>query len=261
MTYSESNVADTIAQMLVSAGLDGPLDPAQLERLDQFHVGGAAAVDRLLHDLDLTPDKTVIDIGSGLGGPTRHIAHRTSASVLGIDITPTYVEAAAMLTERCRLSDRATFLTTDLFDLDPTRLFDVAITMHVQMNVADKRAWFAEINAHLTNDGRLAIWEICRTGEPTVHWPMPWSIDGSDSHLESADGLLEAVTAAGFIAEEWVDETAWANEWFSASVAAAPPTTLALPLLIDDGFARVLNLAAALSDGTLTVMRGQFRKG
>lgn len=258
MTYNESNVTDTIDQMLTAAGLDGPLDPAQLERLDQFHVGGSEAVDRLVGGLELTPTNTVIDIGCGLGGPTRHIAHHTGARVLGIDITLPYVEAAQMLTERCGLATRATFLHADLFHLEPTTRFDTAITMHVQMNIADKRGWFGEINTHLADNGRLAVWEICRTDQRAVNWPMPWSLTGSDSHLETADGLLDAISAAGFSCDEWVDETTWTNEWFTASFSAGPPTGAALPILLEDGFTRVLNLAAALSDGTLTVMRGRF---
>ncbi len=260
MTYNEANVTDTIEQMLEAAGLDGRLDPVQLERLDQYHVGGTAAVDRLLPGLNLDSRSAVIDVGCGFGGPARHIVQHTGAAVLGIDITHPYLEAAEMLTERCGLAAKATFLHTDLFRFEPARHFDAAITMHVQMNIVDKRAWFREINSHLTDNGRLAIWEICRTDERAVNWPMPWSLDGSDSHLDTADGLLEAVTTAGFITDEWVDETTWTNEWFSSSFSAGPPTGPALPMLLDDGFARVLNLAAALSDGTLTVLRGQFRK-
>ena len=40
----------------------------------------------------------------------------------------------------------------------------------------------------------------------------------------------------------------------------SPVAGLVLPMLLEDGFARVINLNTALADGTLRVMRGLFSK-
>ena len=255
MTYSEDDIAGTIEQLLGDAG--GPLTPAKLARLDQFHVGGAEAVDRLLPALAVTATSHVLDVGSGFGGPARLVAARTGARVHGVDITRRYVDAATRLTARCGLDHLVTFEHADIAHHRPAQPYDAAVTMHVQMNVADKVAWYRAIADRLTGGGRLAMWDVCIAADRPVTWPMPWSIDGSDSHLVTADQLRGAIDAAGLVATEWVDETAWVNDWFASAAGAGP----ALPMILDDGFARILNFAGALADGTLVVIRGAFVEG
>lgn len=260
VTYNEANVADKIDRMLSDAGLPQQLDRRQIHRLDQFHAGGADAVDKVIESLHLDGGTQVLDVGSGFGGPARQLADQTGATVVGIDITRNYVDAANALTKRCGLDDRVTFEHTDLADLADDRVFDAALTMHVQMNVANKQAWFSTIADHLSVGATLGVWEICTVDhDDDIAWPMPWSIDGTDSHLVTPDELRADIAAAGFVVDEWIDETSWTNDWFTNS-AGQPPNGPALPMLLDDGLTRILNLAVALSEGTLAVVRGQFHK-
>ncbi|CAN5584232.1 class I SAM-dependent methyltransferase [soil metagenome] len=268
MTYTERNVAGQIAAVLDSTDTAGYFTPEQTGLLDQYHAGGVGPVDKLIPSLELSLGSLVLDVGSGFGGPARRIAEQTPASVVGIDITPAYVEAAQALTVRMGFDDRVRFQYADimavsrdhLMDLLVERPFDAAITMHVQMNVEDKRAWFAAIADVLAPDGRLAVWEVCTAG-PQPSWPMPWSLDGSDSFLSTAPDLEAAITAAGFNVVEWEDETRWVNEWAAVTLGdSAPRPGLILPMLIEDGMTRITNFGAALHDGTLRVMRGAFTK-
>ena len=86
MTYTETDLVATIERL--AADERSALTQPQLDGIDQFHGGGAEAVDRLLPSLGLTPAMTVLDVGSGLGGPARQVARATGCSVLGVDITP-----------------------------------------------------------------------------------------------------------------------------------------------------------------------------
>ncbi len=262
MTYTEIDLAARVADALDASGLGEALTPAETGLLDQYHAGGVGAVDKVIDSLGLLPGHTVIDIGAGFGGPARRIAERTGASVLGVDVTAAYVDVAEMLTCRTGLDDLVTFRHADVMTLCADSLFDAAITMHVQMNVADKPAWFAAIADAMAPGARLAVWEVCTSSpdlEPT--WPMPWSLDGSDSHLVTSDALCSAVVSAGLALEEWQDETAWVVQWATTLGAGQTPVAgLVLPMLIDDGFARVVNLSAALADGQLRVVRGLFTK-
>src|SRR5712692_7689415 len=100
MTYGETTVGQTIDQLLSEhPDLDASADGA-LDNLDQFHIGGADAVDLLIPTLALTERDVVLDVGSGFGGPARQIARRTGNRVIGIDITPAYVQAARDLTAK-----------------------------------------------------------------------------------------------------------------------------------------------------------------
>lgn len=261
MTYTEHDVAEQVATMLDASGADDPFTPEQTGLLDQYHAGGVDAVDKLIPGLALSPGDTVIDVGSGFGGPARRIAEQTPASVIGIDITPAYVDAAQTLTSRMGFADRVRFEHADIMDLSVERPYDAAVTMHVQMNVEDKPAWFAAIAAVLAPAGRLAVWEVCTTSGRQPPWPMPWSLDGSDSFLATPAELRQAITSGGFDVVEWQDETAWVNTWSAATLGdGAPRPGLILPMLLEDGVARVMNFSTALRDGTLSVIRGTFTK-
>jgi SAM-dependent methyltransferase len=179
---------------------------------------------------------------------------------MGIDLTPPYVEAARNLTARAGLSDTVAFEVGDVADFRPEPLFQAAFTMHVQMNVQDKTAWFAHIGRCLAPGARLAVWEVCQPGQAPLPWPMPWSLDGTDSFVVNAESLLASVEKAGFAANEWTQQSTWVREWISRTFGRGIPSGPALPMLLDDGYTRVINFTTALSDGTAEVWRGSFTK-
>jgi hypothetical protein len=132
--------------------------------------------------------------------------------------------------------------------------------MHVQMNVRDKAAWFAHAARCLAPGARLATWEVCQPRQADLSWPMPWSLDGTDSFVVSAGSLRTAIEQGGFTAAEWTNDTAWVQAWISKTFADGPTAGPALPMLLDDGYTRVINAAAALADGSLEIWRGTFTR-
>jgi SAM-dependent methyltransferase len=260
MTYEETAVDKTVDRLLseqpdLDASADGSLD-----NLDQFHIGGADAVDLLIPTLALADGDRVLDIGSGFGGPARQIARRTAHHVVGIDLTPAYIEAARALTAKTGLSDLVQFQLGDIATFRPDQLFQAAITMHVQMNVHDKTTWFGHIANSLAAGARLAVWEVCRPRPADLPWPMPWSLDGTDSFVATPEALLASIESAGFSRTEWTNESTWVQDWIARTFADGPPAGPALPMLLDDGYTRVINFATALTNGTLEVWRGSFAK-
>jgi SAM-dependent methyltransferase len=258
MIYTETAVGSTIGRLLGEhPGLD-PQAEGALDNLDQFHIGGADATGRLIDSLALTEGDRVLDVGSGFGGPARQIGRQTGCCVTGIDITPAYVDAARYLTARIGLGDRVEFRVADIAAFEPDPLFQAAVTMHVQMNVEDKAAWFGQIARCLAPGARLAVWEIVQPRAADLPWPMPWSLDGTDSFVVSAESLRGAIEEGGFSTSEWVDETAWAQGWMARSFADGRAAGPALPMVLDDGYTRVINAGVALGDGALEIWRGVF---
>ncbi len=257
MTYTETDLVATIERL---AGADlAALTQPQRDQLDQFHSGGSEAVDRILPSLKLTPAMIVLDVGSGLGGPARQVARSSGCTVVGVDIVSAYVDAAQALTHTADLDDQVTFVCSDLASFN-RRDFDAAYTMHVQMNVADKKTYFTEIARRLRPGARLATFEVCLTGESQPTPPLPWSLDGADSYLATSDQLRDTIAASGFEILEWVNETQWVLQWFEdlgkRMAAAANPATL--PALLNDGPTRMMNFAVALTTGVVSVHRGSF---
>jgi hypothetical protein len=76
--------------------------------------------------------------------------------------TPAYVDTAEVLTWAAGLDNQVSFICSEIAALDRTD-FDAAYTMHVQMNVADKKTFFAEIARRLPPGARFAAFEVCLT--------------------------------------------------------------------------------------------------
>jgi sarcosine/dimethylglycine N-methyltransferase len=259
VTYTETNLATAI-ESLSGETLDA-LTQIQRDQIDQFHAGGPEAVERLLPSLRVTPGMTVLDVGSGFGGPARQIARRAGCTVVGVDITPAYVEVARELTQAAGLADRVRFICTDIAALELMEL-DAAYTMHVQMNIEDKKSFFTEIARRLRPGARLAVFEVCRTGDTEPTPPLPWSLDGTDSFLTTAEQLCAVIETCGFAVNEWTDDTPWIRQWFEQAGArmAAGGVRATLPALLEDGPTRMLNYAAAIADDVVSIHRGTFTR-
>jgi cyclopropane fatty-acyl-phospholipid synthase-like methyltransferase len=257
VTYAEIDIVQRI-ERLTQSDL-ATLGQEQRDQFDQFHVGGPEAVDRLLPALRLSPSMKVLDLGSGFGGPARQVARATGCSVVGVDITPAYVETARALTRAAGLEDQVTFTCCDIEDLGVAG-FDAAYTMHVQMNVADKHSFFTEIARRLRPGSSLAVFEVCLDSEAQPDWPQPWSLDGTDSYLVTAQELQHTIEASGFTTLEWQDETSWARTWFERLGERLPAGGRAatLPGLLDDGLTRTLNFASAVAHDVVSINRGSF---
>jgi ubiquinone/menaquinone biosynthesis C-methylase UbiE len=105
-------------------------------------------------------DDVVLDVGCGLGGPSRYLADQFGCSVVGIDLLPLRVEIAQQLAALTGSVDRVSYRVADATALD----FDDASFAHVwmldvSMHIRDKRALFDEIARVLRPDGLMVMHE------------------------------------------------------------------------------------------------------
>jgi sarcosine/dimethylglycine N-methyltransferase len=256
--YTPPGLAPGLLRALQGFGPgDRPLDPASLAPLDQFHTRGAAATADLARLAGIAASDRVIDVGAGLGGPARLIAAETGCTVLGIDLSPAFVEAARHLTERTGQTTQVRFDLGDALALPvPDAAFTVALLLHVAMNVADRASLYREIRRVLVPGGRFATYDLVR-GSGTPGFPLPWANTPETSFLLTPAETREAVEAAGFRTRLWHDDTDAALAFFAArGGAGAGP---AAPTLLGEDFPRrVANLAAAIADRRLRVLAAVF---
>ena len=110
--YAAGDLSEAILDALEGAGVDTEnLEPDDLFPVDQLHAGGVAATRYALERLEVGPGTRLLDVGCGIGGPSR-LAATYDAQVTGIDLTPEFVDAATTLTERVGLSETASFVAT-----------------------------------------------------------------------------------------------------------------------------------------------------
>jgi ubiquinone/menaquinone biosynthesis C-methylase UbiE len=118
----------------------------------------------------------VLDAGAGIGGTARLIAAERGARVIAVDITPEYCEVAQWLDEAVGPADLIEVRAADVTELPfDAASFDVVVSQHVQMNIADKRRLYAEARRVLVPGGRLALWDVTAGPGGPLHLPVPWA--------------------------------------------------------------------------------------
>jgi SAM-dependent methyltransferase len=253
--YSGGGLTDRIRSVLTMIAPEGQiLAVAQLAPLDQFHIRGTLATAELASAVGLDPSTRVLDLGCGIGGPARYLATTSGCKVMGVDLSPGFIDAAIYLTERCGLADRVSFQVGDALHLPfEDAAFDVVFLQHVVMNIEDRAALYAEIRRILTPGGRLATYDlVLRKGE--VVYPTPWARDASTSFLLTEGETRMALQHAGFKAVLWRDDTQLAIDWFKTVVTGLAPGGLNLGLVMGPDFPAITaNLARNLRENRLGV--------
>jgi ubiquinone/menaquinone biosynthesis C-methylase UbiE len=204
-----SHVADHYARAdLVAAIRDGlarlgktesTVTAEDLAPVDEFHIGGRTATGDLARHLELAASDRVLDIGCGLGGPARQIAAQFGCRVSGIDLTRDYVEAGNVLSGWLKLEGRVSLQQGDALALPFTDgSFTAAYMLHVGMNIADKSALFAEVARVLRAGARFAIFDVMRTSDGALSYPLPWASTADANSIASPLHYREALSAIGF---------------------------------------------------------------
>ncbi len=258
--YSTGLSRNNIERALVSAGKDlGHLAPADLGLLEDFHTMGRYATTQLVDLAQITSSTMVLDAGSGIGGTARYVADRYGCSVTAVDLTDEYCQTNRWLNRLVGLDHRITVHQGNVTELpfaDGT--FDVAISQHVQMNVADKARLYAEARRVLADGGRLAMWDIVIGNRGELDYPLPWADQPARSHLVTSDELRDLVESAGFAVQHWNDLTDPAAALMQAMLAQ-PANPLGLHAFVTDFRRKVENLTQGLADGRLRAMQGIAR--
>jgi SAM-dependent methyltransferase len=191
------------------------LKPQDIAGLGELHIRGQEATRELAMQLGLTHEMKVLDVGCGVGAPSRFLASQYGCHVTGIDLTEEFCKTARDLAGRVRLADHLTYRQGDALDL-PYRdeEFDAVWTQHVQMNIEDKPRFYAELFRVLKTGGKLGFYDIVAGAGGEPFFPVPWAAEASISHMVGDAELREAIERAGFQIKVWQDTTAAGLIWF-----------------------------------------------
>lgn len=228
--------------------------PEDLAAVDELHMGGHDATVRLAERMRLRPGTSLLDIGSGLGGPARFFARQYGCVVVGIDLTPEYVAVSDVLTRIAGLTQRVTFHVGSATDLPfGDASFDAATLVHVGMNIPDKDALCAEAARVLVPGGVFAVYEVMRVGDGALAFPVAWAATAASSFVESPATYRRALDAAGFEVVAQEDRREAALEFFrrmSAHMAESGPPPLGLHIHMGaEAPLKVANMIANLERG------------
>lgn len=258
--YRATGLTERLKAALAVFGPDDQLlKPEQLATLDQFHTRGLAATAELAKLAAITANMSVLDVGSGIGGPARFLAAAFGCQVIGIDLSEPFVDAARYLTGRTGQGGLVSFQAASALALPfQDGRFDAVLLQHVAMNIADREQLYREIRRVLKPGGRFATFDVVlENGDPI--YPAPWAKTPGESFLLSAGATCEAIESAGFGTLVRQDDTSAAKAWFAELRASGPPPLPNLGVVMGPDFAQLAaNLGRNLMEGRLGVLTAVF---
>jgi sarcosine/dimethylglycine N-methyltransferase len=247
--YATGLTRSSIELALAEAGKQADaLQASDLAMLEDFHSLGRLATAALIELAQIGESDRVLDAGAGIGGTARLIAGERGARVTAVDLTPEYCEVARWLNDAVGLGDLIEVRAADVTELPfDDASFDVVVSQHVQMNIADKRRLYTEARRVLAPGGRLALWDVTAGSGGALHLPVPWATSPQQSHLVTSDGLAELLGEAGFTKTHWNDLTAPAEQGMRAFLAGERPP-LGLHVFVPDFPVKAANLVRNLAE-------------
>ncbi len=215
--YSPNDLYNSIIAGLDKAGKElAEVTLDDLQPVDEFHIRGDAATKELIKLSGFTPDMHILDIGCGVGGSTRRLAHETGCCVTGIDLSDEYIDTAERLTQLLSMQERVKFHAASALELPfDDNTFDGAWAIQINMNIEDKLSWLKEVYRVLKPGGRTVLYEVCGNKNTPVYFPVPWAQDSSMSFLVPPESFRDVMTFAGFNIDVWNDKTDLAQQAFA----------------------------------------------
>ena len=272
------DIETTILTALRNAGKNiDQLTVDDLAPVDEMHTLGREATANIASLLNLQPNSHVLDVGSGIGGPSRYLASKFGCRVTGLDLVEEYCRVADSLAKRVKLDKLLTYRQGDATQMPfEDGAFDVVWTQHASMNIADKKGLYSEMYRVLKpGGGKLAIYDIFKgnsssdmDASSSIHFPVPWATDPSISHLISGEETRKLLKegVAGFKELAWEDKTESVIDWVKqmmkrAQQTSGGPPPLGLHVIGGPQWSEMVkNALKNLEEGRITVAQGIFER-
>lgn len=242
---------ESLIDFIHSRGLKEIITPDDLAILDQHHLGGLSATKKVFEHLAPTPHMSILDIGSGWGGPARTLAHIYDCHVTGIDISEKNVENARYLSKKSNLDNKTIFQQDSAEKFTFKTPFDTAYMLHVSMCIKDKNSMIKCCYDALKPNSLFAIYDVfINEDETSLPYPLPWADEEKHSFPETASKMVGRLKDHGFKilkheneAENAIDKAIKALSYIETHDIAAKATKLHLG---ENYHQKMSNIKAAL---------------
>ena len=232
--------------------------------VDEFHVRGAEVSQELAREIGLD-NSNVLDVGCGIGGPSRMLADDYNCRVTGIDLSHEFIRTASALSELVGLQDKTDFIQASALELPfEDGSFDVAWTQHVQMNISDKAKFYSEINRVLSDRGTFVYYDIFQKNGEDVDYPVPWANDASVSFLGTTTRMDHILQDLGFKNTLTTDQTSQGAQFlvglFEKLKKNGPPKIGLNVLMGASTKEKLVNILKGLEQEKIVLQSGIYNK-
>ena len=186
---------------LAAAGFDSdiPLTVGDLTPFDQYHYHGTEAIDSAIAALGITSESRVLEIGSGIGGPSRYIAATTGAKVVALELQPDLNETAIDLTGRCGLSGQVEHVCVNALEYSSDESgFDAVVSWLALFHIEQRQQLLGMCNDWLKPAGGLFVEDLYCRGDLTTREKDDLDVILYSRYLPPRDVYEADFRSAGF---------------------------------------------------------------
>jgi cyclopropane fatty-acyl-phospholipid synthase-like methyltransferase len=187
-------------------GRDDPLDVTTISAFDQYHYMGTAAVDEAVSRIGITPTMRVLEIGGGIGGPARYLAHVSGCHMTVLELQQDLNDTAQHLTRRCGLENRVEHVCGNILEGVPnTEQFDALVSWLTFLHIPDRPALYERCFEALKPGARVYVEDYFERGMLTDAEKTLLSREVYCDHVPSMNDYQCELEQTGFRNIEIVD--------------------------------------------------------
>jgi cyclopropane fatty-acyl-phospholipid synthase-like methyltransferase len=197
----------------------GENDPLLIETLtafDQYHYLGTDAVDEAIDKLSIDSSMRVLEVGGGIGGPSRYLANISGCHMTALELQADLNTTAQQLTLRCKLDDRVAHICGDILNGSPAgEIFDALVSWLTFLHIPDRKRLYQQCFAALKPGAGFYVEDLFERGPFTARERNALSREVYCDHLPSMQDYRRELGDAGFEGVELIDMTASWTEFVS----------------------------------------------
>lgn len=171
-----------------------------LTQFDQYHYEGTDAVEQAILQCGMSAEHHVLEVGSGIGGPARFIAHRVGCQVTALELQTDLNEIGQHLTERSGLLDFVTHQPGDFLDASSTvQQYDALVSWLAFLHIPNRQLLFKRCFDQLKPGAMLFIEDFSKLAPFTTSEQRDLESKIFCHYVPKTAEYVAQVEAAGFV--------------------------------------------------------------
>ncbi len=184
----------------------------ELSDFDHLHYNGITSVDEAIIKTSINKKSLVLDIGSGIGGPARYLAKKTSAFIYAVELQKELNNIAVQLTNNYKLKKHIKHLQADILKYNfEKESFDAIVSWLALYHIPRRKKLLEKLNTVLKKRGFFYVEDFFLKSKLDKEDEYVLSKSFHANHLVEYELYIEELRSSGFqiievedLSKEWI---------------------------------------------------------